>query len=66
MLYKLHKLKEHGKNESKHKRLPSAYLTTFGSNEIQKTLLARWNVSVIELDPVDKQKSIDEFLKSLV
>ena len=64
MLYKLFKLRQLIKNDS-NKRIPSAYLTTFGSNEIQKTLLARWNVSIIELDPADKKASIENFLKAL-
>jgi len=48
------------------KRMPSAFLTTFGTGEIQRTLLARWDVSIIELDPLDKTNSIDEFLEALV
>lgn len=65
MLYKLFKLRQQVKNDSG-KRVPSAYLTTFGSGEIQKTLLAKWNVSIIELDPVDKKQSIENFLEELV
>lgn len=64
LLYKLHKLRQNVKRGGK--RMPSAFLTTFGTGEIQRTLLARWDVSVIELDPIDKSKSIDEFLESLV
>jgi hypothetical protein len=64
MLYKLHKLRQQIKRETK--RTPSAYLATFGSGEIQKTLLERWNVSIIELDPVNKKESIDKFLEALV
>ncbi len=63
ILYKLHKLRLQMRREGK--RDPSAYLTTFGSGEIQKMLLARWDVSIVELDPVDKGRSIDEFLESL-
>ena len=65
MLYKLFKLRQQVKNNTS-KRTPSAYLTTFGSGEIQKTLLAQWNVSIIELDPLSKQKSIESFLKELL
>ena len=43
-----------------------AFLATFGSGEIQRMLLARWGVSIIELDPVDKARSIDDFLESLL
>lgn len=64
MLYKLHKLRDQVKRPGK--RTPSAYLTTFGTGEIQRTLLARWDVSIIDLDPVDKSKSLDEFLEALV
>jgi len=63
MLYKLHKLRQHVRREGK--RDPSAYLATFGSGEIQKMLLARWDVSIVELDPVDKVRSVDEFMESL-
>jgi hypothetical protein len=64
MLYKLHKLRRAVKRDAR--RTPSAYLITFGSGEIQKTLLARWNVDIIELDPINKQESIDQFLEALV
>jgi SIR2-like domain len=64
MLYKLHKLRQQVRREGK--RDPSAYLATFGSGEIQKMLLARWDVSIVELDPVDKVRSVDEFMESLV
>lgn len=62
MLYKLFKLRQQVRN-SRTRNLPSAYLTTFGSGEIQKTLLAQWNVSIIELDPLNKKESIEKFLK---
>ncbi|HVG40037.1 MAG TPA: SIR2 family protein [Chitinophagaceae bacterium] len=65
MLYKLHKLRQQVKSNTNN-RLPSAYLTTFGSGEVQKTLLAQWNVSIIELDPVNKKESIETFLEALV
>jgi SIR2-like domain len=65
MLYKLFKLRQQVKN-SRTRNLPSAYLTTFGSGEIQKTLLAQWNVTIIELDPLNKQESIENFLKEFV
>jgi NAD-dependent SIR2 family protein deacetylase len=65
MLYKLFKLRQQVKN-SRTRNLPSAYLTTFGSGEIQKTLLAQWNVTIIELDPINKQESIEHFLKEFI
>lgn len=65
MLYKLFKLRKKLKNEPT-TRIPSAYLTTFGSGIIQKKLLDEWDVTIIELDPVDKQASIENFLKELI
>jgi NAD-dependent SIR2 family protein deacetylase len=65
MLYKLFKLRQQVKN-SRTRSLPSAYLTTFGTGEIQKTLLAQWNVTIIELDPINKQESIEHFLKEFI
>lgn len=65
MLYKLHKLRQQLKNDT-NKRTPSAYLATFGSGEIQKTLLARWSVSIVELDPVNKKESIEKFLEEII
>ena len=65
MLYKLFKLRQQVKN-SRTRSIPSAYLTSFGSGEIQKTLLAQWNVSIIELAPLNKQESIENFLKELI
>ena len=64
MLYKLHKLRQHVRRGAN--LAPSAFLTTFGTGEIQKTLLARWDVSIIELDPIDKTRSMDAFLEALV
>jgi len=64
MIYKLHKLRLQVRREGK--RYPSAYLTTFGSGEIQRLLLARWDVSIVELDPVNKADSVDAFLESLL
>ena len=65
MLYKLFKLRQKVKSDP-NKKTPSAYLVTFGSNEIQKKLLNEWNVTIIELDPVDKRASIEKFLKELL
>jgi hypothetical protein len=64
MLYKLHKLRKHVKHSGS--SMPSALLTTFGAGEIQRTLLSRWDVSTIDLDPVDKSRSLDEFLEALI
>lgn len=64
LLYKLHKLRQAVKRTGK--RMPSAFLATFGTGEIQKTLLSQWDVSIIELDPIEKTRSLDEFLEALV
>jgi hypothetical protein len=63
LLYRLHKLRNAAKREAD--RLPSAYLTAFGAGEVQRTLLSRWDVEVIELDPLDKTRSVAAFLKAL-
>jgi hypothetical protein len=64
MLYKLHKLRDRAKRDTN--RLPIAYLVTFGAGEVQRTLLAQWDVSVVDLDPIDKTNSLDLFLEQLI
>jgi SIR2-like domain len=64
MLYKLHKLRLRVKRDVS--RLPSAYLVTFGSGEVQRTLLAQWDVAVVDLDPINKTQSMGDFLGALV
>lgn len=64
MLYRLHKLRHRVKRDTN--RLPSAYLITFGAGEVQRTLLAQWDVMVVDLDPIDKAKSMDSFLEQLL
>jgi SIR2-like protein len=64
LLHKLHKLR--GRMTTGQNRLPSAYLTAFGAGDVQRALLARWDVEIIELDPLDKTKSIEAFLESLL
>jgi len=64
MLYKLHKLRQHVRRGAN--LAPSAFLTTFGTGDIQKTLLARWDVSIIELNPLDKTGSMETFLETLI
>lgn len=62
MLYKLMKLrKEHKRTD----RLPTAIMAGSGFTPIQRELLERWDVLVIELDPVDRDKSLDDFLGKL-
>lgn len=64
MLYKLHKMRRQMRREAL--RSPSAFLTTFGSNEIQSTLLAQWDISIVDLDPVRSVDSLAGFLESLI
>ena len=62
MLYKLHKMKlqmRRGTSE------PSGFLTTFGSNEIQRTLFKTWEIEIVDLDPVNPTESLSCFLESL-
>lgn len=63
MLYKLHKMRRQMRRDSSDYR--SAFLTSFGSNEIQRRLLAKWNIEIVDLDPVNKTDSLAEFLESL-
>lgn len=64
MLYKLHKMRRQMRREAL--RSPSAFLTTFGSNAIQSTLLAQWDISIVGLDPVRSADSLAGFLESLI
>ena len=64
LLYKLHKLRSQLRPGQE--RLPSAYLTAFGAGHVQRTLLRQWDVEVVELDPVDKTRSTEAFLESLL
>jgi hypothetical protein len=63
LLYKLHRLRS--RLPPSQRRNPIAYLTVFGSNDVQRKLLRQWEVEVIELDPRDKTKSTERFLRSL-
>jgi hypothetical protein len=63
MLYKLHKLRNQVKRDAN--RTPSAYLTSFGAGDVQRSLLAQWDVSVVELDPTNKRESMEAFLEGL-
>jgi SIR2-like domain len=64
LLYRLNKLRKAvGRHES---RIPSAYLIAFGAGEVQRKLLAQWDVEVIELDPLDMTTSTADFLESLL
>ncbi len=62
MLYKLNKLREYHKISVKP---PTAIMTSFGTTPIERKLLARWDVRIAELDPLDPTKSTDEFMEKL-
>jgi hypothetical protein len=62
MLYKLMKLRKQHKLPD---RLPAAIMAGSGFTPIQRELLERWDVVVVELDPVDRNRSMDEFLGNL-
>jgi hypothetical protein len=64
MLYKLHKLRHRAKRGTN--RLPSAYLVAFGAGDVQRTLLAQWDVLVVDLDPIDRVESMALFLEQLL
>ena len=55
LLYKLHRLRS--RLPLHQRRNPIAYLTVFGSNDVQRKLLKQWEVEVVELDPRDKTRS---------
>jgi hypothetical protein len=62
MLYKLSKLRgEHKLSE----RLPTAIMTSFGPTEVERELLAQWDVLIVELDPIDHDRSMDDFWEKL-
>jgi hypothetical protein len=62
MLYKLNKLRrQHRISE----QIPTAIMTSFGSTPIERELLARWDVQIVDLDPLNKTASIDDFMEEL-
>lgn len=63
MLYKLHKMKLQLRRDTLD---PSGFLTTFGSNEIQRTLFKKWQIEIVDLDPVNATESLASFLESLI
>jgi len=46
-------------------QFPTAIMTSFGPTEIERQLLANWDVLIVELDPIDRDKSMDEFWEAL-
>jgi hypothetical protein len=62
MLFKLMKLRQSHKLSDK---LPTAIMTGSSFTPIQRELLEKWDVVVVELDPVDQSKGLDDFMESL-
>jgi hypothetical protein len=62
MLYKSMKLRREHKRTD---QLPAAIMAGSGFTPIQRELLDRWDVLVIELDPVDRDKALDDFMEKL-
>lgn len=44
----------------------TAIMVTFGISEVQKAILKNWGVETVELDPIDKNKSLVDFLQLLI
>ncbi len=63
VMYKLHKLRVLDKSLED---LPTGIMTTFSPGEVQRKVLNQWGVLTLELDPIDKDKSIDDFLEALL
>jgi hypothetical protein len=63
MIYKLNKLRREEKLENDQ---PIAIITLFDSNDIIKNLFKRRNVEIVELNPIDKIKSLTQFLGNLI
>jgi hypothetical protein len=62
IFYKLYKINK----DLRHRKKPySAIMVTFGISDIQRSILENWNIQVIELDPIDKSKSIINFLRQI-
>jgi hypothetical protein len=62
MLYKLMKLRQ---NHRLSEKLPTAIMTGSSFTPIQRELLEKWDVVVVELDPVDPSRALDDFMESL-
>ena len=63
IFYKLSKINEQLKSSIDNW---AAVMVTFGVSEIQRSILDHWNIKVIELDPVDKTKSVEKFLNEIL
>lgn len=63
IFYKLDKIRKEIKKSNKS---PSAIMITFGVSEIQKEILSNWNIEIIDLSPLDKTKSLTDFLSKII
>jgi hypothetical protein len=63
LIYKLHKLRSQQKLVGG--GLPLAIMTTFSADDVQRTLWKRREVSVVELDPIQRTSDLAEFLEYL-
>jgi hypothetical protein len=62
MLYKLNKLRAKGNLPD---QLPTAIITAFSPSQVERRLLERLRVAIVELDPLKRDDSVDEFLEGL-
>lgn len=44
----------------------AAIMVTYGISDIQREILKKWNVEIVELNPVNKTESLIQFLTSLI
>jgi hypothetical protein len=63
--YKIHKLKSLQKTYSKDLALRKSYYVTFGNEPVQSQLLKKWDIKTINLDPVDPNSSLADFLQKI-
>jgi hypothetical protein len=62
--YRMQQLRQQGQGR-KDPRARRCFFATFGVGQVQAELLERWNIDVIQLDPVDKSGSVTELLRSI-
>jgi hypothetical protein len=63
--YKIDKLRKSPQEKNYNTSLRPSYFVTFGSGPIQPHLLDKWNINVINLDPINKTESLHSFLENL-
>lgn len=62
--YKIHKLREQQRIDYQVNLRPS-FFVSFGKDPIQPKLLEKWNINIISLDPMNREKSIADLLNSI-